>query len=176
MDNQSPRCKAPNSIPQSLHPYHCIHIILGVNRFNQWTEHISSTELASTFGMVETIEDMLIAHRLRWLGHLARMGPERSPKQLLFGEFEKTRPQHGTRKRWRDCIVADLKATKITEWYQLAQDRETWKSKCREGIAMRKRPAEQCTSFSCPCGRSFRRQGDLTRHRRFCNFLPATDD
>ena len=120
----------------------CIRIILGVNRFNQWTEHISSTELVITFGMVETIEDMLIAHRLRWLGHLARMGPERLPKQLLFGKFEKTRPQHGTRKRCRDCIVADLKATKITEWYQLAQDRETWKNKCTEGIAMRKRPAE----------------------------------
>ena len=34
-------------------------------------------QLASAFGMKEPIEDLLMAYRLRWLGHLGRMGEER---------------------------------------------------------------------------------------------------
>ena len=49
----------------------CIHIILGVSKFCQWTEQIHSAEFASCFGMMESVQDMLVAHQLRWLGHLA---------------------------------------------------------------------------------------------------------
>ena len=96
-------------------------------------------ELASQLGITDMVGEMLIRHRLKWLGPLGRMGSERLPKQLLFGEFCKIRPQHGEKKSWRDCIVVDLKSTGITEWYNVSQDRDAWRRKCSEGIELRKR-------------------------------------
>ena len=38
------------------------------------------------------------------MGHLGCTEDERLPKKMLFGELEKKRPQHGTRKRWRHLM------------------------------------------------------------------------
>ena len=127
---------------------------------------------------------MLLQHRLRWLGHLACMDPSRMPKQLLFGEFEKKRPSHGTKRRWRDVAAADVGAVVDDgSWYELAQDRGVCKSLCRDGVSslveqhysgwstgVRMNSNTTLRSFCCPCGRSFRRQGDRTRHQQFCAF------
>ena len=37
------------------------------------------------------------------------------PKQLLFGELVKKGPSHGTKRRWRDVAVADVKAVDVTD-------------------------------------------------------------
>ena len=67
-----------------FHQY-CVHCIAGVNRTVQWREHLTTKELAGRFGMVESIGDLLILWRLRWLEHVARMFDTRYPKRLLFG-------------------------------------------------------------------------------------------
>ena len=53
---------------------------------------------AAACGMEETMEELLQKHRLRWLGHVARMNDQRLPKQMLFGEVKKSRPPHGVRR------------------------------------------------------------------------------
>ena len=60
----------------------CIRTIMGVTRQRQWRERLSSRQLASDFGMKETMAEILMKHRLRCLGHLARMESHRMPKQL----------------------------------------------------------------------------------------------
>ncbi len=82
------------------------------------------------------------------------------------------------KKRWRDMVVTDLQAIDVRDgWYQLCQDRKEWFDVCRDGVArVAARRKSTCLAnrepqsrvFGCACGRSFRRQGDLTRHRRFC--------
>ena len=155
----------------------CIRIILGVTRYEQWKKRLSSRRLAHEFGLQEPVENMLMSHRLRWLGHLGRMGEERMPKQLLFGELEKKRPFSGPRKRWRDMVSADLRALDILDnWYELAQDRTQWRRACKDGIKKCRSKTSECAAnrhsgssdFNCQCGRTFRRKGDLTRHSRFC--------
>ncbi len=72
--------------------------------------------------MEEPIEDLQMQYRMRWLGHLGRMGEDRLPKKLMFGELGKKRSRHGTNKQWRDGAKSDLQATGIgDEWYNLDQ-------------------------------------------------------
>ena len=115
------------------------------------------------------------------MGHVGRMEEVRLPKVMLFGELRKKRPFHGPKRRWRDVVVGDLQAIGEKDgWYQRCQDRAEWRAVCREGVAQvaacrRKNTcsanavATQNATFACTCGRSFRRRGDLTRHRRFCS-------
>ena len=159
----------------------CIRTIMGITRFQQWKERITSKRIAAACGMEETMEHLLMKQHLRWLDHLARMESSRMPKQLLFGELEKKRPSRGTKRRWRDLVAVDLKRTEMTDgWYDQAQDRIAWKVLCQDGVLSlveQSHPgwhpgASSChtiDSYSCLCGRSFRRKGDLTRHRRFCS-------
>ena len=87
----------------------CVCTILGVSRYQQWTEHITTTQMNEEFGIPGSIQEIM-KHRLHWLGHVARMNADRMPKQILLGELEKTRPAHGTKKRWRDTVKTDLQA------------------------------------------------------------------
>ncbi|MGA9039530.1 MAG: hypothetical protein WB421_03260 [Terriglobales bacterium] len=75
--------------------------------------------------------------RLRWLGHIARLGNFRLPKQLLFGRMSSARPAGGPLLRWSDCTRKDLKQASIPEdqWLQLAQDPEHWIKLIKEGLA-----------------------------------------
>ena len=128
--------------------------------------------ILSDFGMQEMIEDTLMACRLRWLGHLGHMSQDRLPKHLLFGELENTRPCHGTKKRWRDGVSADLKAIGVSDsWYDMTQDRCLT---CSDRIKEREESSTECAAnrttpkLLVPCSRVFHRKGDLTRHSCFC--------
>ena len=147
---------------------HCIRRILGVSRREQWAERLSTIDLAQRFGMPCGIADQLRDHRLRWLGHMGRMQDHRLPKQLLFGERTATRPRHGPKKRWRDLAIADLQGVGIAErqWLQLAQDRARWHQACSQ--LANTLPPPPTTPLLCTCGRTFRRSGDLKRHKPFC--------
>ena len=80
--------------------------------------------------------EILVKHRLHWLGHLAFMESYQMPKQLLFGELQKKRPSNGTKRRWRDVAAADIKSVNSgAKWYDLAQERNAWAAVCKAGIA-----------------------------------------
>ena len=113
----------------------CVRTILGVTRFQQWEQRLTSKSLASKFGMAWSIADIILHKRLQWLGHLGRMEDDRLPKKVLFGEMRKKRACHGPKKRWRDQMSGDLLALGMKEeWYQLCQDRKEWAVRCREGV------------------------------------------
>ena len=88
-------------------------------------ERITSIQIAKWFGIEDSLEDTITATRLRWLGHLARMGGDRVPKKVLFGWLPQPRPLHGTKMRWRDRVRKDLRKFDIDErtWYTEAQER-----------------------------------------------------
>ena len=103
---------------------HCIRVILGVSRNRQWKEPLTSKDLARWFGMDKNMADAISGHRCRWLGHLARMEDFKISKQLLFGELTKTPPRHGSKERWRDLAVTDVRTLRIErDWFEIAQDR-----------------------------------------------------
>ena len=48
------------------------------------------------------------SRRMRWAGHVARMGEERVVYRILVGKLEERRPMGRTRRRWADNIRKDL--------------------------------------------------------------------
>jgi hypothetical protein len=48
------------------------------------------------------------SRRLRWAGHVARMGEERGASRILVGRPEGRRPFGRLRRRWEDNIKMDL--------------------------------------------------------------------
>jgi hypothetical protein len=68
--------------------------------------------------------------RLRWAGHVARMGEKRTLYSLFVGEPEGKRPLGIPRCRWIDNIKIDLLEIELSgvNWIGLAQDRDRWRA------------------------------------------------
>jgi hypothetical protein len=66
------------------------------------------------------------SRRLRWAGHLARMGERRGVYRALVGKPEGRRPLGRPRLRWEDNIKMDLRRGGGIDWIDLAQDRDMW--------------------------------------------------
>jgi len=68
--------------------------------------------------------------RMRWAGHVARMGVKRGVYRVLVGEPEGRRPLVRPRRRWVDNIRTDLQEVGCwyIDWVGLAQDRDSWRT------------------------------------------------
>ena len=65
------------------------------------------------------------SRRMRWAGHVARMGEERGLYRVLVGKPEGKRPLGRHRFRWVDNIRMDFQdvGCGYVDWIGLAQDR-----------------------------------------------------
>jgi hypothetical protein len=70
------------------------------------------------------------ARRMRWAGHIARMGEKRNVYRLLVEKLERRRPLGRPRHRWMDNIRMDLIQVGWgdVDWIGLAQDRDRWRA------------------------------------------------
>ena len=68
------------------------------------------------------------SRRMRWAGHVARMGEGRWAHRVLVGKPEGKRPLGRPRCRWEDNIKMDLQEMGggCGDWMELAQDRDRW--------------------------------------------------
>ena len=71
---------------------------------------------------------MIKSKRIRWAGHVARMGERRGVYRVLAGKLEGKRPLGRPRCRWEDNIKMDLQEVGCggMDWIDLALDRERW--------------------------------------------------
>ena len=67
------------------------------------------------------------SRRMRWAGHVARMGEE---YRVLVGKLEGKRPLGRLRRRWVVNIRMDLQEVGCgyMDWIGLAQDRDRWRT------------------------------------------------
>jgi hypothetical protein len=70
------------------------------------------------------------ARRMRWAGHVARMGEVRGAYNILVGRPEGRRPLVRPRHRWEDNIKMDLREIGFgdVDWIHLSQDRDRWRA------------------------------------------------
>jgi hypothetical protein len=68
--------------------------------------------------------------RMRWAGHVARMGEVRGAYNILIGRPEGRRPLRRPRRRWEDNIKMNLREIGFgdVDWIHWAQDRDRWRA------------------------------------------------
>ena len=168
----------------------CLRTIIGVTRL----DHIKNDDIRERTQQC-TVEELVRRCRMRWLGHVARMKEDRLPPQLLYGSLFEGKAKRGRPVgRWKDMIEADLKKTKLTSWYNVVQDRESWRrivngegadadmrrkgrKKAQERVVNRKEEkveeidVEMVPELICPkCGKAYmsRRGGWYQKHIDTC--------
>jgi hypothetical protein len=73
---------------------------------------------------------MIKSRRMRWTGHVARMGETRNLYKILVGKPERKTPLGRPRHRWADNIKMGLREIGWDgmDWIDLAQDRDQWRA------------------------------------------------
>ena len=79
------------------------------------------------------------SRKMRWAGHVARMGEERGVYRVLVGKPEGRRPLGRPRRRWADNIRTDLQEVGCVymDWIGLVQDRDRWRTLVSEVMNLR---------------------------------------
>jgi hypothetical protein len=69
------------------------------------------------------------SRRMRWAGHVARMGERIDVYGILVGRPQRKRPPGRPRRRWEDNTKMNLRDIGIDgeNWFRLAQDRIRWR-------------------------------------------------
>jgi hypothetical protein len=69
---------------------------------------------------------MIKSRRMRWAGHVARMGEQRNSYKIFVGKPEIKRPLGRPRRRWVDIIKMDLRGIGWdgVNWIDLAEYRD----------------------------------------------------
>jgi hypothetical protein len=81
----------------------------------------------------------IIKSRMRWAGHVARMGEKRNAYRLLVGKPEGKRPLGSPRRSWVDNIRMGLGEVGWgdVDWIGLAQDRNRWRALVNSVLTLR---------------------------------------
>jgi len=70
------------------------------------------------------------SRRMRWAGHIQRMGEEMGVYRVLVGKPEGSRPLGRPRRRWVDNIRMHVQEVGCgyMDWIGLAQDGDSWRT------------------------------------------------
>jgi hypothetical protein len=90
---------------------------------------LHNDELHSLYSSPNIVR-VIKSRRMRWAGHVARMGKGRDVHRILVGRPEGKRPLGRPRHMWEDNIKMDLReiGIDVANWIQLAQDRVQWRA------------------------------------------------
>jgi hypothetical protein len=94
----------------------------------EWRK-LHSGELHNVYSLPDIIRQVK-SRRMRWAGHVARMGEGRNVYGIWTGKAEGKRPLERPRRRWEDGIKMDLREIGWggVEWIHLAQYRDRWRA------------------------------------------------
>jgi hypothetical protein len=89
----------------------------------EWRK-LHNEELHNLYSSPDVIRQVK-SRRMRWAGHVARMGEKRKVYKDLVGNPEGKRPLGRPRRRWEDGIRMELREIGLgdVDWIQLAQGR-----------------------------------------------------
>ena len=90
---------------------------------------LHNEELSDLYSLPNIVR-VVKSRRMRWAGHVARMGEGRGVHRVLIGKPERKRPLGRPRRRWEDNIKMELQEVGggCGDWMELAQDRDRWRA------------------------------------------------
>ena len=94
----------------------------------EWRK-LHNEELSDLYALPNIVR-VVKSRRMRWAGHVVRMGEGRGVHRVLVGKPEGTRPLGRPRRRWEDNIKMYLQEVEggCEDWMELAQDRDRWRA------------------------------------------------
>jgi hypothetical protein len=94
----------------------------------EWRK-LHNEELNDLYSLPNSVQ-VVKSRRMRWSGHVARIGEERGVQRVLVGKPEGKRPLGRPRRRWEDNMKLDLRDVGggRGDWMELAQDRDGWRA------------------------------------------------
>jgi len=94
----------------------------------EWRK-LHNEELIDLYSLPNIVR-VVKSRRMRWAGHVARIGEGRGVHRVLVGKPEGKRPLGRLRRRWEDNIKMDLQeiGAGCGDWMELAQDRDSWRA------------------------------------------------
>jgi len=94
----------------------------------EW-RRLHNKELYDLYSLPSIVR-VIKSRRMRWAGHVVRMGEERGAYRVLVGKLGGKRPLGRPRRRWVDNIRMDLQEVGrgYVDWIRLAQDRDRWRT------------------------------------------------
>ena len=93
----------------------------------EWKK-LHNEELRDLYSLPNIVR-VVKSRRMRWAGHVARIGEGRGVHRVLVGKPEGKRPLGRPRHRWEDNIKTDLwEVGGVGDWMELAQDRDRWRA------------------------------------------------
>jgi len=93
----------------------------------EWRK-LHNKELSDLYSLPNIVR--VVKSRMRWAGHVVRMGQGRGVYRVLVWKPEGKRPLGRPRRRWEDNIKMDLQQVGggCGDWMELAQDRDRWRA------------------------------------------------
>jgi len=93
----------------------------------EWRK-LHNEELSDLYSLPSIVR-VVKSRRMRWAGHVVRMGEGRDVHRVLVGKPEGRRPLGRPRRRWKDNIKMDLQEVggACGDRMELAQDRDRWR-------------------------------------------------
>jgi hypothetical protein len=85
----------------------------------KWREVGENCIMRNFVSCTPSIIRIINSRRMRWAGHVARMGEKRNAYRILVGMPEGKRPLGRPRRRWVDNIKMDLREIGWDEWIGL---------------------------------------------------------
>jgi hypothetical protein len=89
----------------------------------EWRELHSDdlNDLCCSLNVIRVIK----SRRMKWAGHVARIGERKDVYRVLVGKPEGKRPLGRSKHRWEDNIKNEMGEL---DWIDLAQDRNSWRA------------------------------------------------
>ena len=90
---------------------------------------LHNEELSDRYSLPNIVR-VVKSRRMRWAGHVARVGQGRGVHRVLVGKAEGKRPMGRPRRRWEDNIKMDLQELGGGggDWMELAEDTDRWRA------------------------------------------------